>query len=101
FGVAGTTTDTSTELDPTYTYENAGTYRATLTATDATGQKGTATVEVKVTSSDQCPTGTRSDEFEGNALDTNRWTVIRSRDDFEVADGSLMVPIDHGSIYAG
>ena len=47
FGVAGTTTDTSTELDPTYTYENAGTYRATLTVTDATGQKGTATVEVK------------------------------------------------------
>ena len=99
FGVAGTTTDTSTELDPTYTYENAGTYRATLTVTDATGQKGTATVEVKVTSSDQCPTGTRSDEFEGNALDTNRWTVIRSRDDFEVADGSLMIPVGNGSIY--
>jgi cytochrome c len=101
FGVAGTTTDTSTEPDPMFTYENAGTYRATLTVTDATGQKGTATVEVRVTSTGGCPTGTRSDEFDGNALDTNRWTVIRSRDDFEVANGSLRVPIGNGSIYAG
>ena len=46
------------------------------------------------------PDGTlRSDEFDGNALDTNRWTVMRGRDDFAVADGSLLVPIDNGSIY--
>ena len=49
FGVAGTTTDTSTELDPTYTYERPGNYTATLTVTDPTGQKGTASVEIEVT----------------------------------------------------
>ena len=37
FGVAGTSDDTSTEKDPTYTYQRAGTYNATFTATDADG----------------------------------------------------------------
>ncbi|HZB34246.1 MAG TPA: DUF1349 domain-containing protein, partial [Streptosporangiaceae bacterium] len=100
FGVPGTTTDTSTELDPTYTYERAGTYTATLTATDATGQRGRDTVEVRVNPSDQCPIGpVRSDEFDGNSLDTNRWTVLRSNDNFEVSGGQLRLPIDNGSIY--
>ncbi|HEX5979935.1 MAG TPA: ThuA domain-containing protein, partial [Thermoleophilaceae bacterium] len=100
FGVAGTTTDTSTELDPTYTYERPGTYTATLTATDATGQRGRDTVEVRVTPSGQCPTGpVRSDEFDGNSLDTNRWTVLRSNDNFAVANGELRLPIDNGSMY--
>ena len=39
FGVPGTTTDTSTLPDPTYTYANQGNYTATLTVTD--GQGGT------------------------------------------------------------
>ena len=101
FGVPGTTTDTSTELDPTYTYERPGNYTATLTVTDPTGQKGTASIEIEVTG-DECPTGpVRSDEFDGDALDTNRWAVLRSNDTFEVADGQLRLPIDNGSIYAG
>ncbi len=33
----GTTTDTSTAEDPSYTYTAAGTYAATLTVTDADG----------------------------------------------------------------
>ena len=100
FGVSGSTTDTSTELDPTFTYERPGTYTATLTVTDPTGQRGRATVEVQVTSGDECPTGpVRSDEFDGDSLDTNRWTVLRSNDTFEVADGQLRLPIDNGSIY--
>ena len=102
FGVSGTTTDTSTELDPTFIYERPGTYTATLTVTDATGQKGRASVEVRVTSGEECPTGpVRSDEFDGDSLDTNRWTVIRSNDTFEVEDGQLRLPIDNGSIYEG
>ena len=100
FGVPGTTEDTSTEQDPTFIYERAGNYTATLTVTDPTGQRGRASVEVQVTSGEECPTGpVRSDEFDGDSLDTNRWEVLRSADNFEVADGQLRLPIDNGSIY--
>ena len=75
FGVAGTTDDTSTQLSPTYTYERPGTYLARFTATDANGASATASVQVEVTSSSECPqNNVRSDEFEGDSLDTNRWT---------------------------
>ena len=98
--MSGTTDDTSTELDPTYTYERPGNYTATLTVTDPTGQRGSASVDVQVTSGEECPTGpVRSDEFDGDALDTNRWEVLRSADNFEVTDGQLRLPIGNGSIY--
>ena len=103
FGVAGTAGDTSTEQNPTYTYQNPGTYSASVTATDPDGGQSTATVEVRVTSAGggQCPTGVRSDEFDGDALDTNRWTVIRPDNTRPptVSGGNLNVPIDNGSIY--
>jgi PKD repeat protein/glucose/arabinose dehydrogenase len=103
FGVAGTTDDTSTELDPTYTYTRAGTYTATFTATDAAGGKASATVQVRVTAPpSQCPTGpVRSDEFEGDQLDTERWTVLRpdEANPFSVAGGRLALPIANGSMY--
>jgi len=35
FGVSGTTTDTSTAFEPTYTYQNYGTYTVTLIAFDS------------------------------------------------------------------
>ena len=44
FGVPGTTDDTSTELDPTYTYQRAGNYTATFEATDPHGMKASTTV---------------------------------------------------------
>ncbi len=100
FGVSGTTADTSTEADPTYTYANPGTYNAKVTVTDPEGSKASATVPVRVTGApDQCPSNARSDEFDGNALDTNRWTVQRSLDDFQVRNGMLELPIDNGSMY--
>jgi PKD repeat protein len=106
FGVSGTTTDTSTEEDPTYTYERPGTYTARLTVTDASGARATSVTEVRVTAppTNGCPQDNlRSDEFEGSSLDTSRWTVIRpdAANPFEVEGGNLRLPIANGSIYAG
>ena len=103
FGVSGTTADTSTEEDPTYTYENPGNYTATVTVTDASGGRASASVEVRVTRpQEQCPTGpVRSDEFDGTSLDTERWTVLRpdAANPFSVSGGSLNLPIANGSMY--
>ncbi len=100
FGVAGTTADTSTQEDPHYTYTNAGTYTAKVTATDETGIKASATVTVRVTGApNQCPSNAKSDEFDGSSLDTARWTVQRSADNFQVRDGQLELPIMNGSMY--
>ena len=56
-----------------------------------------------MTSPDECPTGTRSDEFDGDGLDTGRWTVLRpdAEHPFAVEDGSLKLPIANGSMYLG
>ncbi|HET9736477.1 MAG TPA: ThuA domain-containing protein [Solirubrobacteraceae bacterium] len=102
FGVSGTTDDTSTEQDPTYTYQRAGTYTARFTATDPQGASSTATVQVTVTSAGQCPQdGLRSDEFEGSALNEDRWTVLRpdAENPFNVSNGQLNLPIANGSMY--
>ena len=65
--------------------------------TDASGGKATASVEVRVTRPlDECPTGpVRSDEFDGNALDTDRWAVLRpdAANPLSVSDGNLNLPI--------
>jgi PKD repeat protein/plastocyanin len=102
FGVAGTTDDTSTQLSPTYTYERPGTYLARFTATDPNGASATASVQVEVTSSGECPANNvKSDEFNGDSLDTNRWQIIRpdSTRAPTVSGGSLNFPIDVGSLY--
>jgi cytochrome c len=100
FGVTGTNDDTSTLEDPTYTYANPGTYAAKVTVTDPKGAKSTASVEVRVTGApSQCPQNAKSDEFDGTALDLDRWTVQRSLDNFQVRNGRLELPIDNGSMY--
>ena len=103
FGVSGTTADTSTQEDPTYTYANAGNYTATVTVTDAAGGRTTASVEVRVTRPlEECPTGpVRSDEFDGTSLDTGRWTVLRpdAANPYSVSGGSLNLPVANGSMY--
>ncbi len=48
FGVAGTDTDKATGQQVSYTYATAGSYTATVTATDATGKSATKTVAVVV-----------------------------------------------------
>ena len=71
-----------------------------MTVTDASGGKSSASVEVRVTRPlDECPTGpVRSDEFDGTALDLNRWTVERpdTANPFSVSDGNLNLPIANG-----
>jgi cytochrome c len=102
FGVAGTNDDTSTQQSPTYTYQRAGTYNATLTVTDPDGGHASATVQVAVTAAGNCPANNlRSDEFDGSSLDTSRWDVIRPDNTRPptVSGGNLNFPIDNGSLY--
>ena len=59
-------------------------------------------MQVEVTSSDECPqNNVKSDEFEGDSLDTNRWQVIRPDGTRPptVSGGNLNFPIDVGSLY--
>ena len=104
FGVPGTTGDTSTDEDPSYTYTTPGNYTATVTVTDASGGRSAASVEVRVTRPlDECPTGpVRSDEFDGNALDTEQLgrSCVPTRPTRSASsDGNLNLPIANGSMY--
>ena len=83
-------------LDATHTYSEPGSYTARLTATDPKGASDSATVRVLVRAA--CDIG-RSDEFEGDALDRQRWSVIQGDDTYSVSDGQLNLPIGRGSIY--
>ncbi|MBD8870412.1 ThuA domain-containing protein [Nocardioides donggukensis] len=96
FGDGGTA-DTA---DPTHTFTEPGTYQATVTATDARGAKASTKVEIKVLGElDTCFTG-RSDDFLGDALDTDRWdSVVRGNDDLTVSDGQLSIPLTATDIY--
>jgi cytochrome c len=100
FGLPGDA-DTSTEPDPSFTYEEPGTYTAELAVTDPLGGVGRASVEIDVDAVGSCDPGGRSDEFDGSALDPDRWQVIRPDDTnpFSVSGGELHLPIDNGSIY--
>jgi PKD repeat protein len=101
FGVAGTDADTSTQEDPTYTYERAGTYTARLTVTDPQGASGTATVQVTVTRPpDECPTDGFVDEFDGSDLGAG-WDVVRRDQNLAVSGGALRIPAQVGDIYGG
>ena len=61
-----------------YTYARPGTYLARFTATDPNGASASASVQVEVTTAGECPANNvRSDEFDGDSLDTNRWQIIR------------------------
>jgi cytochrome c len=80
--------ETSTEVNPTHTYTEAGTYEVTLTVTDAAGIT-TDTVTINVRAAVDCGPP-RSDEFDGAELDADRWEVIRRDDErLSVSDGAL------------
>jgi len=80
--------ETSTEVNPTHTYNEVGEYEATLTVTDEAGQT-TDTVTVNVADASECG-DPRSDEFDGDALDAERWEVVREDSErLSVSDGAL------------
>lgn len=95
--------DTADTLDATHTYTEAGSYTATLTATDAQGAYGEASVGIEVDAPAAAPIecwGPLSDEFDGTELDRDRWTtIVRENQDLRVEDGSLIIPTSNTDIY--
>ncbi|WP_327043506.1 ThuA domain-containing protein [Microbispora sp. NBC_01189] len=98
FGVNGAPQPTT--ANASYTYTAPGTYTATVTVTDAKGAASSAQVQIKVNApATACFTG-RSDDFLGNQLDRDRWSVIRENQDLRVADGKLIIPTSQTDIYS-
>ncbi|MEU8376827.1 ThuA domain-containing protein [Micromonospora sp. NPDC048894] len=95
FGDGGT----ATTLNATHTYPTPGTFTATLTVTDSRGAKSYATVPVKVDAPTNSCLGARSDEFLGNSLDKDRWSVVRENQLYSVSGGALRLPTSSGDLY--
>ncbi|WP_328533448.1 ThuA domain-containing protein [Micromonospora zamorensis] len=90
----------ATTLDASHTYTNAGTFTATLTVTDSKGARSYATVPVRVDAPDTSCFGARSDDFNGDSLDKERWTsVVRENQLYSVSGGALRLPTGVGDLY--
>jgi len=90
---------TSTEVNPTHTYAEPGTYEATLTVTDAAGTT-TDTVTINVRTDVPCGPPL-SDSFDGDAL-AERWEVVRRDDErLSVSDGALHLVSAPQDIFQG
>nr|WP_211239716.1 ThuA domain-containing protein [Jiangella gansuensis] len=99
FGDGGTATGATAA----HTYTEAGTYDARVTVTDARGAAATEhvaiDVDADVSEPPVCLAG-RSDGFDGDALDRDRWTtVVRENQELTVADGHLVLPATSTDIY--
>src|SRR5690606_3050989 len=83
----------------THTYTEAGTYPATVTATDEGGAAGTATVTVTVGAPPAQCVDEWTDDFDGDTLDAESWSVVRRDHNLRVSDGSLIMPTSGTDIY--
>ena len=84
----------------THTYQTAGVFTATVTATDPGGRFWTDTVSVRVRPqaspplecADPAPDPAPDDEFDGDRLDGCRWSAVRpDYHGFRVKDGQLEI----------
>ncbi|RAW17647.1 PQQ-dependent sugar dehydrogenase [Phytoactinopolyspora halophila] len=102
FGDGGSATGATAS----HTYTEAGDYTAQVTVTDSRGAQASETVTIEVDDGDGgdgepalCLDG-RSDGFDGDELDRDRWTtVIRENQDVQVDDGDLVLPASATDIY--
>jgi cytochrome c len=94
------TTDATT-ASATHTYQTVGKRTATFTVTDESGRSRTSSISIDAYAPVVGCAG--DDEFEGNALDTTRWsTVVRRDDEFlSVGDGSLHIVGQKQDIHGG
>jgi len=85
-----------------HTYDEPGTYRLQVRVTDEGGAYAVEYVMVEVTGTVTepalCLSG-RSDDFLGDDLDPDRWTVLDRNQDLRVADGTLTVPASVSDFY--
>ncbi|GIJ39224.1 ThuA domain-containing protein [Micromonospora andamanensis] len=96
FGDGGTA-DT---LQAEHTYAAPGNFTATLTVTDSRGARSYATVPVRVESPNTSCLGARSDNFDGDTLNRDRWSsVVRENQLLSVSDGTLRLPTEAGDLY--
>ncbi|MEV2241463.1 ThuA domain-containing protein [Micromonospora sp. NPDC049891] len=96
FGDGGTA-DT---LNAEHTYAAPGNFTATLTVTDSRGARSYATVPVRVESPNTSCLGARSDNFDGDTLNRDRWSsVVRENQLLSVSDGALRLPTGVGDLY--
>ncbi|RPF20263.1 ThuA domain-containing protein [Myceligenerans xiligouense] len=85
-----------------HTYDEPGSYRLQVRVTDDGGAYAVEYVTVEVTGTVPEPTpclSGRSDDFLGDDLDPDRWTVLDRNQDLRVADGLLTVPASVSDFY--
>src|SRR5690625_7616048 len=90
----------STDESPSHVYTEPGTYNARVTATDESGAVKEGSIEIRVSDQGMMCLDGRSDGFDGDELDRDRWTtVIREDQELRVEDGHLVIPTSLSDIY--
>ena len=76
----------ATTANATHTYDEPGEYTATFTVSDGGRSRS---VEIDVEAYPPLASCPGNDEFDGTALDTSRWSVVRRDDQFLSVSGGV------------